>query len=50
MGLSADDLTARDIGRYWLRLVELNRPHLRSGDPDIVYVGETIVLPRWEGS
>jgi hypothetical protein len=39
------DLAAAEIGRYWIRLVELNRPHLRSGDPDVVYPGEAIALP-----
>lgn len=41
---------ARAIGRYWLRLVELNQPRLRSGNPNIVHAGEAILLPTWEGS
>jgi hypothetical protein len=36
---------AADVAPYWRSLVELNRPHLRSGDPDLVYPGETIELP-----
>jgi hypothetical protein len=36
---------ATDVAPYWWRLVELNRPHLRSGDADLVYPGETIELP-----
>jgi nucleoid-associated protein YgaU len=36
---------AADVAPYWRRLVELNRPHLRSGDPDLLYPGETIELP-----
>jgi hypothetical protein len=36
---------ATDVAPYWRRLVELNRPHLRSGDPDLVYPGESIELP-----
>jgi nucleoid-associated protein YgaU len=36
---------AADVGPYWRRLVALNRPHLRSGDPNLVYPGETIELP-----
>ncbi|MGH2652077.1 MAG: hypothetical protein ACRDHK_12825, partial [Actinomycetota bacterium] len=31
-GSSAEELTARHIGRYWLRLVALNQSHLRSGN------------------
>jgi hypothetical protein len=49
-GSSAEELATRDIGRYWLRLVELNQPRLRSGNPNIVHAGETILLPTWEGS
>ena len=36
---------AADVAPYWRSLVELNRPHLRSGDPDLVYPGESIELP-----
>lgn len=36
---------AADVAPYWRRLVELNRPHLRSGDPDLVYPDESIELP-----
>jgi hypothetical protein len=36
---------AADVAPYWRRLVALNRPHLRSGDPNLVYPGETIELP-----
>jgi len=49
-GSSTEALPARDIGHYWLRLVELNQPRLRSGNPNIVHAGETILLPTWEGS
>lgn len=44
-GKRATDLTAREIGRYWVRLLNLNEPHLRSGDPNVVYPGETVLLP-----
>jgi nucleoid-associated protein YgaU len=27
-------------------VIEANRDHLRSGDPDLIYPGESIVLPR----
>lgn len=33
------------IAHYWRRLIAANRDHLRSGDPDLIYPGETIVLP-----
>jgi hypothetical protein len=44
-GKRVNELTARDIGRYWMRLVDLNKPHLRSGDPNVVHPGEMILLP-----
>jgi hypothetical protein len=28
-----------------LEVVEANRERLRSGDPDLIYPGETVVLP-----
>lgn len=42
---SIADLTPADIAPYWRRVVEHNRPHLRSGDPDLVFPGEEIELP-----
>ena len=37
--------TTQEVTAYWLRVVEANAPNLRSGDPDLIYPGETIVLP-----
>jgi resuscitation-promoting factor RpfA len=42
---SRADLTPADIAPYWRRVVEHNRPRLRSGDPDLVYPGEEVELP-----
>jgi hypothetical protein len=36
---------ASDVAPYWLRLVELNRHRLRSGNPNLVYPGEVVELP-----
>jgi nucleoid-associated protein YgaU len=33
------------IAPYWRAVVDLNRPRLRSGDPDLIYPGELIELP-----
>lgn len=33
------------VGTYWRRVVAVNEPHLRSGDPDLIYPGEEIILP-----
>lgn len=30
---------------FWQRTIDLNRPTLRSGDPDLIYPGEQIELP-----
>ncbi|MEW6474330.1 MAG: hypothetical protein AB1679_18920 [Actinomycetota bacterium] len=43
------DLSSRDIAPYWVRLVDLNRRRLGSGDPDVVYPGETVLLPNPDG-
>ena len=39
------DVAPADIAPYWLRVVEVNRPRLRSGDPNLVYPGEVVELP-----
>jgi nucleoid-associated protein YgaU len=41
----AGELTTREVTAYWLKVVEANAPNLRSGDPDLIYPGEMIVLP-----
>ena len=33
------------VARYWLRVVDANRHHIRSGDPDLIFPGEVIDLP-----
>jgi uncharacterized membrane protein YgcG len=37
--------TNREVAEYWLQVIEANRDRLRSGDPDLIYPGEEIVLP-----
>jgi nucleoid-associated protein YgaU len=34
-----------EIAPYWRQLIEVNTPHLRSGDPDLIYPGEVVELP-----
>jgi hypothetical protein len=41
-------VTDVEVTRYWLRVVEANRPNLRSGDPDLIYPGEIVILPPIE--
>ena len=46
--LAADgaDPTEADIARYWVRIIEANQHRLRSGDPDLIFPGEEILLPQ----
>lgn len=34
-----------EIDPYWRSVIELNRDHIQSGDPDLIYPGEVISLP-----
>ncbi|MEE9228899.1 MAG: hypothetical protein V3U47_08000, partial [Acidimicrobiia bacterium] len=42
------NLAEREIAPYWVRVMEANRSTIRSGDPDLIYPGEQIVLPPVE--
>lgn len=42
LGRSAED---GEIDPYWRSVIEANRDRLRSGDPDLIYPGETVALP-----
>lgn len=33
------------VARYWVEVVARNRPHLRSGNPNLIFPGEAIALP-----
>ena len=33
------------VAPYWLEVIEVNEPHLRSGNPDLIYPGEVVRLP-----
>lgn len=35
----------RSVAEYWRRLIAANRPTLRSGDPNLIYPGEVLLLP-----
>lgn len=34
-----------EVAPYWLEVIEANRDRIRSGDPDLIYPGEVVVLP-----
>ena len=38
------------VSGYWRRLIDANRTTLRSGDPNLIYPGEIILLPRIEAT
>ena len=40
------ELDAAEISPYWRRVIEVNTPTLRSGNPNLIYPGEGIVLPH----
>jgi nucleoid-associated protein YgaU len=34
-----------EIGPYWRKVVEENQDRIRSGDPDLIFPGEVLVMP-----
>jgi len=42
LGRPAED---GEIAPFWRSVIESNRDDLRSGDPDLIYPGEVVVLP-----
>ena len=43
------NLAEHEIAPYWVRVIEANRLTIRSGDPDLIYPGEQIILPPVDG-
>ena len=41
-----DAKSASPIAPYWRKVIDLNLSVLRSGDPDLIYAGEVVVLPE----
>jgi nucleoid-associated protein YgaU len=44
-GEGSGEPTDRAVTEYWAKVVEANRDRLESGDPDLIYPREKIVLP-----
>jgi len=44
-GKAPADLSPAEISPYWRRVIEINRPRLRSGNANLVYPGEVVELP-----
>jgi hypothetical protein len=38
--------SSAEIIPYWVKVVEANRERIRSGDPDLIFPGETLLLPE----
>ena len=39
------DVRDAEVAPYWARVCDVNRDHLASGDPNLVYPGERVLLP-----
>jgi hypothetical protein len=37
--------TNAEVARYWQAVIDANRTTLRSRDPNVIFVGETVTLP-----
>lgn len=42
--------SSADLVAYWSAVIETNVGNLVSGDPDLIYPGEVLVLPSFEGN
>lgn len=44
-GKPASSLSEGEIRGYWLKVIDVNKSKLRSGNPNLIYPGETLTLP-----
>ena len=42
---SSGPATTSEVRNYWVSLIEANRQRLRSGDPNLIFPGEALLLP-----
>jgi hypothetical protein len=49
-GRRAAELSDREVAAYWIRVVQANQGHLRSGNPNLIYPDEVVELPPVSGS
>lgn len=45
-GTTPQAVPSAQVATYWRRVVEVNAARLRSGDPDLLFPGEDVILPR----
>ncbi|MDH3498553.1 MAG: LysM peptidoglycan-binding domain-containing protein [Acidimicrobiia bacterium] len=43
---NAATITRADVAAYWVQVIDANRDTIRSGDPDLIYPGELLILPE----
>ena len=44
-GRARADVGDTDVGPYWVAVCDQNRATLASGDPGLIFPGETVTLP-----
>jgi hypothetical protein len=44
-GRSVGDVPEHEVAPYWVRVCDANRERLASGDPNLIFPGERVVLP-----
>jgi hypothetical protein len=44
-GRAPEDVPDAEVAPYWALVCDANRDRLASGDPNLVYPGEQVVLP-----
>lgn len=49
-GVDVADLRSADVVPYWRELIRVNQDRLVSGDPNLIYAPERIVLPPLQGA
>ena len=46
LGVGPREVAATQVAAYWRRVVAANEGRLRSGDPDLLFPGEVVILPE----
>lgn len=45
-GIAPQDTATGEVAAYWRRVVQVNEARLRSGDADLLFPGEDVILPQ----
>ena len=49
LAAAGPDPSPADVAAYWIEVIAANQDALQSGDPDLIYPGEIVVLPPLTG-